>query len=142
MFIVGSDVKAQELKDLKGLTFTFGSESSTSGHLMPRYFMLQAGVDAEKDLKGTPSFSGSHDKTYTLVQSGRFQAGALNEAVWDSAVKDGKVDTTKVRQLMRTPAYYDYNWPINPDIALSMLTYLLLVFLVDGLSALLRRLAA
>lgn len=116
VFVVNSEVKAQELKDLKGLTFTFGSESSTSGHLMPRYFMLQAGVDAEKDLKGAVSFSGSHDKTYKLVETGAFQAGALNEAVWQSAVKDGKVDTTKARVMQTSPAYYDYHWATHPDL--------------------------
>jgi len=115
-FIVQADLPVKELKDLKGLTFTFGSESSTSGHLMPRYFMKQAGVDTGKDLKGQPNFSGSHDKTYKLVEAGAFQAGALNEAVWESAVADGKVDTTKVRVFYTTPPFVDYNWTIHADV--------------------------
>lgn len=115
-FIAGSNVKAQTLTDLKGLTFTFGSESSTSGHLMPRHFMLQAGVDPDKDLKGKPNFSGAHDKTYKLVETGAFEAGVLNEAVWNKAVKDGAVDTTKVREFFTTPEYFDYNWTVHPDV--------------------------
>jgi phosphonate transport system substrate-binding protein len=116
VFIVNAESKAEKLTDLKGLTFTFGSESSTSGHLMPRYFMLEAGVDPEKDLRGKPNYSGAHDRTYKLVEAGSFQAGALNMAVWDAAVKNGQVDTSKVREFYRTPPYYDYNWTIHPDV--------------------------
>ena len=69
-FIVRADLGVDELPGLKGLTFTFGSESSTSGHLMPRYFLVQAGIDPDRDFKGKPGFSGSHDKTWKLVESG------------------------------------------------------------------------
>ncbi len=115
-FIVMKDLPVQKLEDLKGLTFTFGSESSTSGHLMPRYYLRSAGINADQDLKGLPNFSGSHDKTVELVQSGAFQAGALNEAVWERRVKEGTVDTNKVRDFYTTPAYFDYNWTIRGDV--------------------------
>lgn len=116
VFIVQAGLPAQKLEDLKGHSFSFGSESSTSGHLMPRYFLLEAGINADRDFAGPPNYSGSHDKTYKLVESGAFQAGALNEAVWESAVKEGKVDTSKVRVLHTTPAYYDYNWTIHAKV--------------------------
>jgi phosphonate transport system substrate-binding protein len=105
-----------ELADLKGLSFTFGSESSTSGHLMPRYFLTEAGIDPEHDFRGLPNYSGSHDKTIALVESGAFDAGALNEAVWEARLRDGKVDTTKVREFYTTPPYFDYHWGIRPDV--------------------------
>ncbi|NMD71775.1 putative selenate ABC transporter substrate-binding protein [Bacillus sp. DNRA2] len=113
VFIANSDVQIKSLKELKGKTFTFGSESSTSGHLMPRYFMTEAGINPEKDLDGVPNYSGSHDKTYKLVESGAFQTGALNISVWDAAVKEGKVDTNKVNVFYTTPEYFDYNWTVN-----------------------------
>ena len=113
VFVVQSGLAAEKLEDLKGLTFTFGSESSTSGHLMPRHFLIQAGIDPKRDFRGRPSFSGSHHKTWKLVESGSFQAGALNEAVWHKAVADLKVDLSKVRLLYTTPPYYDYNWTIR-----------------------------
>lgn len=116
VFIVGADVDAQTLDDLSGLTFTFGSESSTSGYLMPRHFLLEANVDSDADFNGPPSFSGSHDKTWKLVESGAFEAGVLNEAVWDRALSDGSIDTAKVRELVRTPPYFDYNWTVRPDL--------------------------
>lgn len=110
VFIVGSGVEAQTISELKGLSFTFGSESSTSGHLMPRFYMNEGGVNPESDLDGRASYSGSHDKTWKQVEAGAFQAGALNEAVWRRAVRDGQVDISKVRVLEITPAYYDYHW--------------------------------
>ena len=115
-FIVQAGLNVTSLSELQGLTFTFGSESSTSGHLMPRSFMMEAGLDPDTDLRGAPNFSGSHDKTWKLVESGAFQAGVLSEAVWESAVADGRVDTGKVRELPMTPAYFDYNWTIRGDV--------------------------
>jgi phosphonate transport system substrate-binding protein len=113
VFIKQKGLDIASLEDLKDASFTFGSESSTSGHLMPRYFMMEAGVDADKDLNGKANYSGSHDTTYKLVESGAFHTGALNEAVWESAVAEGKVDVNKVEVFYTTPAYYDYNWTIN-----------------------------
>ena len=113
VFIAQNDLQIDSLDDLKGLSFTFGSESSTSGHLMPRYFMEEAGINPDQDLDGTPNYSGSHDKTYKLVESGAFQTGALNEAVWETAVAEGKVDTNKVKVFYTTPSYYDYHWVVG-----------------------------
>ena len=116
VYIVQSDLPAQSMEDLDGLTFTFGSINSTSGHLMPRYYLLEAGVDPETDFNGLPNFSGSHDTTWKLVESGSFQAGALSNTVWDKAVADGRVDTTRVRQVGVTPPYFNYNWSVRGDL--------------------------
>ncbi|MFB6346835.1 MAG: putative selenate ABC transporter substrate-binding protein [bacterium] len=112
-FIVQADLDVQSLKDLKGLTFTFGDQNSTSGHLMPRYYLLRAGIEPSKDFAAPPNYSGSHDKTWKLVESGAYQAGALNEAVWARAVRENQVDTDKVRVFYTTPPYNDYNWTIH-----------------------------
>lgn len=113
VFIAQKDLNVSTLEDLKGKTFTFGSESSTSGSLMPRYFLSQAGIDPEKDFNGKPNYSGTHDKTIKLVESGAFQTGALNISVWEKTVKENKVDLSKVKVFYTTPEYYDYNWTIN-----------------------------
>jgi phosphonate transport system substrate-binding protein len=103
-----------KLRFLKGLSFTFGSESSTSGRLMPQYFLDEGGVELQ-DFKGQPGFSGSHDKTIRLVEAGTFDAGALNKAVWDTAVTRKTVDLDKVRVIYETPTYFDYHWLARPD---------------------------
>jgi len=106
------DIKA--LADLKGKTLSFGSASSTSGHLMPRNYLLEAKINPDTDLKRV-AFSGAHDATIAAVAAGKVDAGALNVSVWDKFVADKKVDTTKVRVFYTTPAYFDYNWTVHAD---------------------------
>ena len=108
----------KEIKDLtvlKGHTLTFGSASSTSGRLMPQYFLEQAGVTLD-DFQREVGFSNSHDATIQLVEAGTYEVGALNEQVWKSRVAAGDVDLSKVEVIWRTPAYYDYHWVINPKV--------------------------
>jgi len=103
------------LAELAGHSFTFGSESSTSGRLMPQYFLMKAGVGMDK-LSGKPGYSGSHDATAKLVAAGTYQSGALNASVWDDRVKAGKIDTSKVKLIYRTPEFHDYHWLGRPDL--------------------------
>jgi phosphonate transport system substrate-binding protein len=102
------------LEDLKGKTFSFGSESSTSGHLMPRSFLLAARINPDIDMKRV-AFSGAHDATVAAVSGGKVDAGALNISVWEKLVSQGKVDTKVVRVFYTTPGYYDYNWTVRSD---------------------------
>jgi phosphonate transport system substrate-binding protein len=114
VFITGADSGIKSLADLKGHTLSFGSASSTSGHLMPRNFLLAAKVDPDSDLKRV-AFSGAHDATIAAVASGKVDAGALNVSVWDKFVADKKVDTNKVKVFYTTPPYFDYNWSVSAD---------------------------
>lgn len=111
---ITTDPAIQTLADLKGKDVSFGSQSSTSGHLMPRSFLLEAGVNPDKDFRRV-AFSGAHDATIAAVASGKVQAGALNISVWEKFVADKKVDTSKVRAFYTTPPYYDYNWTVHAD---------------------------
>lgn len=112
---ITADASIKTLADLKGKSFAFGAPSSTSGHLMPRYFLMQAGLSPDKDFKNV-AFSGAHDATAAFVQSGKVDAGVLNASVWDKLVEQKKVDTTKVRVFATTPPYYDYNWTVRGDL--------------------------
>lgn len=107
------DIKT--LSDLKGKTVSFGSASSTSGHLWPRAFLLEEGVNPEEDFKQV-AFSGAHDATIAAVASGRVDAGALNIKVWKKFVSEGKVDTEKVIKFYTTPGYYNYNWTVHSSV--------------------------
>lgn len=111
---ISSDPAVKTLGDLKGKDVSFGSQSSTSGHLMPRSFLLQANINPEKDF-GRVAYSGAHDATIAAVASGKVQGGALNISVWEKFVADKKVDTDKVRVIYTTPPYYDYNWSVHAD---------------------------
>ncbi|MEZ5702821.1 MAG: putative selenate ABC transporter substrate-binding protein [Burkholderiaceae bacterium] len=125
---ITSDPHIKTLADLKGKDVSFGSQSSTSGHLMPRSFIMQAGLDPDKDFKRV-AFSGAHDATIAAVASGKVQAGALNISVWNKFVEEKKVDTSKVRVFYTTPAYYDYNWSVHADMPAAMREKLQAAFL-------------
>ncbi|MBI3063591.1 MAG: putative selenate ABC transporter substrate-binding protein [Deltaproteobacteria bacterium] len=114
-FITRKETGIKALKDLKGKTFAFGSVSSTSGHLMPRYFLLKGGINPEKDFSKF-SFSGAHDATAAWVEAGQVEAGALNFLVWDKLVETKKVDTNKVGIFWTTPPYVDYVWTVRAGV--------------------------
>ena len=111
---ITTDPTIQSLADLKGKTLSFGSQSSTSGHLMPRSFLLKAQINPDTDLKRV-AYSGAHDATIAAVASGKVDAGALNISVWEKFVSEKKVDPSKVRVIFTTPPYYDYNWTVHAD---------------------------
>ena len=104
---------SDDLTPLAGRRFTYGSETSTSGRLMPAFFLQQQGIDPQ-GFPGGPGFSGSHDATLALVASGTYEAGVLNEQVWKSRTEEGVVDPAVVRYA-RTPAYHDYHWLLGPQ---------------------------
>ncbi len=116
---ITSDASIKTLVDLKGKTLSFGSASSTSGHVMPRSFMLDAKINPDTDLKRV-AYSGAHDATIAAVAAGKVDAGALNISVWEKFVTEKKVDTTKVRVFYTTPAYYDYNWTVHADMPAAL----------------------
>ena len=101
---------------IKGKTFTFGSKGSTSGRLMPEFFIRDYFKKSPKQVFRRVGFSGDHSKTLALVQSGSYQVGALNYKVWENEVKAGNVDADKVKIIWKTPAYVDYNWTIRGDV--------------------------
>jgi len=127
-FIARADAGINRLQDLKGKTFTFGSVGSTSGHLMPRYFLQQEKLVPEQDFSKV-SFSGAHDATVKWVETGKVDAGALNESVWEKLVEGGKVDMTKVKVFWTTPPYVDYNWTVRGDLDRAFVTRLARAFL-------------
>lgn len=110
--IISADPSVHSLQDLKGKTFAFGSVSSTSGSLMPRYFMLQDGIKPEAFFSRI-AYSGAHDATAAWVQAGKADGGVLNASVWDKLVAAGKVDTDKVKVIATTPPFFDYNWTVR-----------------------------
>jgi phosphonate transport system substrate-binding protein len=114
VFIAKTDSGIKSLADMKGKEISFGSQSSTSGHLMPRNFLLEAKIDPEKDFKRV-AYSGAHDATIASVVSGRVAAAALDITVWKKFVAENKVDTKAVDVFYTTPPYFNYNWSVHAD---------------------------
>ena len=128
VFITDAASGISKLEDLKGKTLSFGSASSTSGHLMPRSYLLAAKLNPDVDLKRI-SFSGAHDATIAAVASGKVDAGALNISVWEKFVAEKKVDTSQVKVFFTTPAYFDYNWSVHADMPQALRDKLSAAFL-------------
>ena len=112
-FITARD-DVRSLADLKGKRFAFGDVNSTSGHLMPAYFMRKEGVDPL--VVDQAIYTGGHDATALAVAERRVDAGALDEAVWERLTRDGKVDPGKVRVFWTTPPFVDYLWVARKDL--------------------------
>ncbi|MBI3157023.1 MAG: putative selenate ABC transporter substrate-binding protein [Burkholderiales bacterium] len=114
VFIARKDSGIRTLADLRGRQVGFGSPSSTSGHLMPRAFLLTAGLDPEKDFRRI-AYSGAHDATIAAVVSGKVDAAALDITVWRKFVDDKRVDTREVDVFYTTSPFFNYNWSVHAD---------------------------
>jgi len=112
VFITQTGSGIRQLADLKGKQVSFGSASSTSGHLMPRSFLLQAGIDPDRDFARV-AFTGAHDAAIASVVSGRVDAAALDITVWRRFVETKRVDTSRVEVFYTTPPFFNYNWSVH-----------------------------
>ena len=119
VFIAKTDSGIKSLADMKGKQVSFGSQSSTSGHLMPRSFLLQANINPEKDFARI-AYSGAHDATIASVVSGKVDAAALDITVWRKFVGENKVDTKAVDVFYTTPGYFNYNWSVHADMPAAL----------------------
>lgn len=108
LFITQVDSPIASLADLRGKSFAFGDVNSTSGHLMPEYFLRQAAVDPEVIARAI--YTGGHDTTALAVANHKVDAGALDEAVFHKLTKDGKLDAIKLKVFFTSPPFFDYVW--------------------------------
>ena len=112
-FLVRSDDPRHVIKDFAGRPFAFGSKLSTSGHLMPRYYLKEMGIMPESFFSEV-LYSGKHDLTANWVRDGKIDLGVANHAVIDLMYRDGRLSPKDVRILSETPPYPDYVWALRP----------------------------
>lgn len=103
-------------KNLQSLSFTFGAKGSTSGRLMPEYYIRLHHFKPPSNVFKRVGFSGDHSRTIALVQAGAYQLGAVNYKVWEEELAAGLIDTQKVKVIWETPTYPDYQWTIRGDV--------------------------
>jgi len=119
--LVNNDIKAEGLQALKGKAFAFGSNLSTSGHLMPRYYFAKQNIIPE-DFFSSIEYSGAHDKTAYLVRDKKVSGGVANSGIVDEMYRDGRINESDVRLLWESPTYADYVWAIQPNISTKIKT--------------------
>lgn len=103
-------------EQIAGRSFTFGSKGSTSGRLMPEYYLREHFGKAPDEIFSKVGFSGDHSATIALVQSGAYELGVVNYKVWEDEVARGTVDMDQVRVIWKSPPYLDYHWVIRGDV--------------------------
>ncbi len=128
VFITHVDNEINKIEDLKNKSFSFGSPSSTSGHLMPRHFLENQNINPEEDFTEI-GYSGAHDATIFSVLSKKVSAGALNSLVWKKFVRENPKKVKKLKVFYITPKYYDYNWTIRKDLSNELKESLVEAFL-------------
>ena len=119
VFIAKTDSGIKSLADMKGKQISFGSQSSTSGHAMPRGVLVEAGINPEKDFARI-AYSGAHDATIASVVSGKVDAAALDITVWKKFVAENRVDTKAVDVFYTTKPFFNYNWSVHADMPKAM----------------------
>lgn len=102
--------------ELQGKTFTFGSKGSTSGRLIPEYYIRESFDDSPDDVFSRVGFSGNHTRTLRLVEAGTYDVGAINFSVWDKEMENGNIDTDAVKVIWTTPSYPNYQWSVRGDV--------------------------
>ena len=103
-------------KSMRGMTMTFGSKSSTSGRLIPEFYLTERFGESPDKVFERVGYSGNHSRTLRLVESGSYDVGAINYAVWERELAAGNIDTDAVKVIWKTPAYPNYQWSIRGDV--------------------------
>ena len=129
VFVARRDSGIKNLSDLAGKTFAFGSVSSTSGHLMPRFFLLRHGIDPDRDFAKKPAFAGAHDSAALWVAAGKVDAAALNSLVWAKLVETKRIDVSRVAVFWTTPPYVDYAWTARTELSPALRERIVRAFL-------------
>ncbi len=129
LFLVRGDDSALQLADFKDKTFSFGSELSTSGHLMPRHFLKLEKQIVPEQFFSEVHYSGAHDKTAYLVRDGKVDLGVANAQIILAMIRDGRLKKADIRILWQTPPYPDYVWAVHGDLDENVKTQLRNAFL-------------
>ena len=128
VFITHKSSSINNINELKNKNFSFGSPSSTSGHLMPRYFLMKQGIEVDTFFKRI-AYSGAHDATIFSVLSRKVDGGVLNELVWEKFKQNNKKLTEKLKVVSKTKPYFDYNWSILKSVDKTLREKLINAFL-------------
>lgn len=127
-FISQAGVDASNVIDFQKKRFAFGSRYSTSGHLMPRYFLMRRNIIPEEFFSEV-IYSGQHDATIKLIDEGKADLGVANGVIVDQMYQSGKIDESRIKILSKTPLYSDYVWVTQSKLPESIKDRLLDAFL-------------
>jgi phosphonate transport system substrate-binding protein len=114
-FLARAERPESAVADFDGMVFAFGSELSTSGHLMPRFFLQEQDI-APETFFGKVRYSGAHDTTVAWVRDGLADLGAVNAEIVEAMLRDGRLAPGVLRIVWETPPYANYVWALRPGL--------------------------
>lgn len=97
IIIANKEGPVKTVADIKGKSFGFGDQASTSSHLAPRAWLVKQGLVGGTDYE--PVHLGTHDAVARAVQAGQIPAGALSEPILRSLIERGTIDQSKIVEL-------------------------------------------
>jgi len=106
LIIANTGKPIYSLSDLRGKQFAYGDINSTSGHVIPYLEMKRAGINPDTDFQFR--YSGEHSATVKLVEMGMVDAGAVDEAIFNAMIKDGRADRSRLRVIHTSKPFVDY----------------------------------
>ena len=112
VIIVPSDSDVQEVSELEGRDFAFGSVSSTSGSLYPAIMLRDAGIDYRTDL-GNFNYTNGHDATAQAVANGQVDGGGIEDRILYRLQNEGVIDAGSVRVIDESDEIQGYPWAIR-----------------------------
>lgn len=93
LLISQSDSAIKSIKDLKGKTVAFVDPASSSGNLVPRKWLLDNGINPDKDLKEV-IYSGGHDASVLAVENKKVDAAFVAVNIYEDMKQKGITKNT------------------------------------------------
>ena len=120
-YLIQSADERRSILEFEAETFSFGPQLSTSGHVMPRYFLESNGIDPDTFFASV-RYSSGHDETAKWVRDGAVAVGVANCMVMESMILDGRLRRDELRILETTPAYSNYVWAVSEHLSAAVKT--------------------
>jgi phosphonate transport system substrate-binding protein len=114
--IVPADSEIEDIEELEGTNFAFGSASSTSGSLYPSIMLREAGIDYRTDFEEF-TYTGGHDATAQAVVNEQVDAGGLEYRILLDLVEEGVIDEDAYRVIEVSQPIEGYPWVVRGDLS-------------------------
>ncbi|KOS63668.1 phosphate/phosphite/phosphonate ABC transporter substrate-binding protein [Lysinibacillus agricola] len=109
VFITASDSDIESLEDLKGKTIGFADPVSTSGHLMPKSYLIESlgltleEVEKEGKFFKSINFAGGHDKAVIGVTNKQYDVATVSPGVLKMMEKNGVIKKDDYKIIEEVP---------------------------------------
>ncbi|MEM9160739.1 MAG: phosphate/phosphite/phosphonate ABC transporter substrate-binding protein [Verrucomicrobiota bacterium] len=101
------------------IRFAFVNPASTSGHLIPRYYLEQRGINPEQDFKELV-FPGKQNASILAIASGKVDAGAISKGVLIKLLRVGSLEKGDLKVIWELPEYPSGAISVRSDLPVDL----------------------